>query len=773
MKVKLLLPALLFSVSCFSQKDFNTLLLKIDNELESHSEKFPVEHIGLLSDKQEYLAGENIYLSCFLQVNGKPSFLSRTVYVEFGDASGKIIDKKMVSVEKGASHVVMPVPLNLSSGVYWINAYSLWMKNFPEKIAQKPIVVLNADYAREPFLFRSEKQALANAEWQAEGNSWVEGEEKLFVLRLSDKNGVPFTGGFSITENGKELIKSQSDSNGLARLTLKPVKNAVYTVQAGSQRLPLQLPRQEGVGITINGENKARLFVSISKSKAVPSQKFLLVGTDQERVCFQAVFNFSEAATATAISKSKLPQGLLKFYLFDEEHRIVAQRNYYHFTPVQPVKEINLENNLILRIDTSLHNGILAVTIPASQHLLGAFNHISLMPELQNAYWAQVPDLSAASLQTIDNICILMPSAQVGSEWQLHDQPLKYIVESGIAVKGIVMPYAGKANPQGYKAELIIKGEDSSTTLSSVQTLPNGEFIIPDLKFQKAARIYFQGNNAANGKELLDMRLYPSYLDTLKSMSRLPGMQYEKYAANSKQTAEVQKQFEAYSENNQYKALEAVVIKAKVRSRTDSLKQEYLTPLFADGNAQIIEPEGHFISFWHFLRGRVAGVRVEGNLDNPQVFLSRNMGTITATNSSGEDLSESFGESEGIVYYLNEVQVSKDVVSTLNTNDIALVVVNKEPMAALGAYNGMIAIFTKKGVALGNTVSKSMAHEKRLGYSDFNRNFQLNREAFKPGSSVYFGRPRPNINITLPASFTYKYVVAGWNSNNEFVFGVR
>ena len=151
MKVKLLLPALLFSVSCFSQKDFNTLLLKIDNELESHSEKFPVEHIGLLSDKQEYLAGENIYLSCFLQVNGKPSFLSRTVYVEFGDASGKIIDKKMVSVEKGASHVVMPVPLNLSSGVYWINAYSLWMKNFPEKIAQKPIVVLNADYAREPF----------------------------------------------------------------------------------------------------------------------------------------------------------------------------------------------------------------------------------------------------------------------------------------------------------------------------------------------------------------------------------------------------------------------------------------------------------------------------------------------------------------------------------------------------------------------------------------------------------------------------------------------
>src|SRR5436190_7221612 len=153
MKPKFLL--LVFSFLCLrglSQRQFSELALKIDKDLEAGSDKFPRETIGVLSDRQEYFAGDNILLSLFVNINGKPGDLSRTAYVEFGDYEGNIIDKKMLAVEKGTAQTIISIPLTLPSGMYVINAYTLWMKNTPQLIAQKQVLVINSDYLSKPFL---------------------------------------------------------------------------------------------------------------------------------------------------------------------------------------------------------------------------------------------------------------------------------------------------------------------------------------------------------------------------------------------------------------------------------------------------------------------------------------------------------------------------------------------------------------------------------------------------------------------------------------------
>ena len=760
----------LLCFSAASQNNFKDLVLKIDKDLEGFSEKYPQETVSILSDKQEYFAGENIFASCFVNINGNQSFLSKTLYIEFGDESGKIIEKKMLAVEKGLSNAVISIPVNLTSGVYFMNAYSLWMKNAPELIAQKPIVVLGSDYVSKPFILQNNSNDIKNVVFIPESNAWIEGQPQNFVLQLLDKNKIPLSKTFSILENGNEIFSGQTDKNGLGKIELTLKKNAIYQLKSGSQQFNLSLPANQGIGLSFNIDNKAKLFVSIQKSASVQSNQFLLVGVDQEKLCYQSVFDFSEGMTATAINKSKLPAGVINFLLFDESQNIVAQRYYFNPSSISsPISSSKVDNNFIIKADTSVNNSILVITTPFSQSILGVSNLISLIPELQNHYSVQIPDFSPASLNTIDQLFCLLSSNYVGKKWELKAPELKYIVESGITLRGNIKPYVGKGNSGGYKAELIIKAEDSTTYFSSVQTSPNGDFAIGDLAFQKAAKVYFQGNNTSNSKELLNMQLYPSYFDTLSHLSVLPYIKFEKYSTSTP-IPDIQKQFDEFSNDGKYKIMEAIIVKAKARSKLDSIKQAYLTPLFTDGNSTIIQPEGHYINFWQFLRGKAPGLKMEGSIDNPTVYFSRYGGTLSPINNTGEDLSESFGEQAGLLFFLNEVPVSKDVVASLDVNDIALVVINEQPMAALGAYNGMIGIYTKKGVSLGNTTSKSMAFEKRMGYSNYKSAYRLNNEQFKKGTTLFFGFVNKNFHISLPANFKYKMVLAGWNSNNEFTF---
>lgn len=769
----LTLCLLLLTTIVFGQNKFNDLLLKIDKDLEMLGEKYPREAISLLTDKQEYYLGDNIFLSAFLTINGKQSPLSKTIYIELGDYSGKILEKKMLSAEAGIASAMINISPDWPSGPYVMNAYSLWMKNTPELIAQKQVVIIGQDYVTKPFLLHQKNAPISIVRFEPEGHSWVANSAQNFVVQIVDKNGLPLKKSFIITENSKEITTSETDENGISKFQLTPKTGTVYQLKSGDQLFGLKLPSNEGLALSFNNDNKTKLFVSLQKSASNRGNQFLLVGMDDEKVCYQSVFDFAEGTTATAITKVKLPAGLLRFLLFDENGQIIAERSFYNYLPVPSFSKDNAGNKLALNVD-SVSPGVLVLSVPFSPVVINSpYNLLSLFPEIQNQYCVQIPDFSTNSLQTLDALFYLQPAKQVGKAWSITEPQLRYAVESGITLRGNIKPFAGSRNPSGYKAEIVIKGEDSTTAFTSVQTAANGDFVIGDVGFQNAAKIFFQGNNTEKSKELLNMQLYPSYFDTLAHLTVMPHFKYEKHYINTAVSPDVKKYFEDLAVDPRFKSLETIVIRTKAKSPFDSLKQAYLTPMFADGNSTLLQPEGHFINFWHFLRGRIPGLKVEGSLDNPSVSFTRYGGTLINNNSSGEDLSESFGETAGVLYFLNEVPVSKDVVSTINPNDVALVSVNKEPMPVLGAYNGMIAIFTKKGTNLGGSTSKSMAFERRLGYTNFAKTYRLEESQYKKGATVLFATIKKPVQITLPGNSSYKAFLIGWNKQKDLVITVN
>ncbi len=144
---------------------------------------------------------------------------------------------------------------------------------------------------------------------------------------------------------------------------------------------------------------------------------------------------------------------------------------------------------------------------------------------------------------------------------------------------------------------------------------------------------------------------------------------------------------------------------------------------------------------------------------NPTVTLSRMAGINTfsdnnasmagATFTDGEGNGPSAGAPDyvqnGIAFYLNEVPVSRETLDNLSMIDVAFVktYVGAESFA-VGPFNGVIAVYTHKGVSIGKSIyDKTFASSRMGGYSPV-------REYFSPDYSLNPAlQSMPDNRITL------------------------
>ncbi|MBK7289324.1 MAG: hypothetical protein IPI78_03205 [Chitinophagaceae bacterium] len=123
------------------------------------------------------------------------------------------------------------------------------------------------------------------------------------------------------------------------------------------------------------------------------------------------------------------------------------------------------------------------------------------------------------------------------------------------------------------------------------------------------------------------------------------------------------------------------------------------------------------------LQQSVPGITIEGNPFDPTVSFNRFSGLAIPDPVSGEGSDDPLStpdvlEEGGIAYYINEVNVSKDVINSLSVSDIALIKVLKNEAAALGVTQGAIAFYTKSGKDFDARIyDKTYTKERRDGYA--------------------------------------------------------
>jgi hypothetical protein len=610
-----------------------------------------------------------------------------------------------------------------------------------------------------------------------EGGSFIPGVQANFTVRMSGKNKLPVSDTFTITEDGKAVVSGRT-VNGLASVNFifSAAKN--YKIQSGSFLQIISFNKFTGVHLQANTSGKNKVFISIDKSAEYPSDKFFLAGIQYHSICWQSVFSFSDGTTTAAVTRAKLPGGVIDFYVFDENETIVAFRRIYNPYPASGlIHSKQSDNKNEVSFSSSVVKGMITVTavntsaistLPADN-----FNLIQTEKHLLHEQSFQLPyAVSESSMLIIDQLLSMQTGFLVGKKFETAVIPLKYMAESGIALKGKVAPYAGSGGDKGYHVELFVRGEDSTRIISRANALPNGDFSVLDLNYKKQAAIFFQGHNPKNKNELMKVELYPSYFDTLKISSWLPTVRFKKEFITKAVNPELAKKMESLlMADSQYKVLQEVVVTGKRKSKTDSLRQEYLSPVFDDGNAQLIIPDGlHYAGIWHYLRNQVPGLNIIGDLLNPDEVNFNRYTLMPRVNNTGEDVE--MDNPDGVYFFLNEIQVRFDVISSVNLEDISLITVSKQPAPALGAYNGYISVYTKKGVSNSAGLQKSLASDKRLGYSPVRNSFIAGDWRPVSTSTIIvqvINKDSKPLLLKLSPEQIYKIIIAGRDGKGNFI----
>ncbi|WP_139366996.1 MG2 domain-containing protein [Sediminibacterium ginsengisoli] len=742
-----LLPAILLCMFCqvsFSQA--NTTISP-DSALSLLNSNYPQEKVFLQTDKAQYVAGETIWMKAWCTLEGQPSFLSRILYVDLVNSNGKVIQKKMYKLDSlSSTPAEIDIPKEAGTGNYSVNAYTLWMRNFPQYLFKKDIYIYNSDYGTKPRVYKAPS---VKVQFLPEGGNLVAGLTNRIAFKALDENGFPVDVKGDIVDNtGKKIMAFATGHDGMGSLELEVEAGKTYTATmpvAGGNTLQFKLPAPQEDGITVRVENgnANRLVVLLNRAEKNKAKygKLIVVAQMNHQLVVRAALNLDEGQLALPIAKKGLPAGIMQVTVFNEQYEPLAERlafieNYQLQRPDVKIETLNktarANSQISFSVDAKPAALSCLVTSAYTDTITGIAENIAssllVTSDLQGyvhnpGYYFK--DKQPATLHDLD--LLMMTQGWRRFEWKkiLHNEfaKLDYLVESAISFGGIVTKSDRKEVVKEGKVSFIIKGADSTSMLAEASITDKGEFLLKDINYMREAKVAYMGTNSKQQGFIVDVKIRPNYIDSLTKSAGIPFLNLDTTDVNNRKSLLAQYlygQIHAIDTlSKEFNYLGNVTVKSKRVSKEDSLNREYAGGPFLMGRG--IDPADYKFArnIWSIIQQAVPGVTVEGNPFDPDVSFSRFAG-LGGGDATVDDELSSMGvmQTNGIAFFLNEVNVTKDVVNTILPEDVALIKVLKNEGAALGASQGAIAIYTKKGYTPKSApYEKSYTIEKKAGYS--------------------------------------------------------
>lgn len=772
----LILIASVHSCSIINAQSFESMA---KSSLDSFSNRFPQEKVYVHTDRAMYLPEETIWFKLYCMTDGLPSYLSKVAYVDIVNAKGLVIDKKMLSLKDGAAYNNIDLPREILPGKYLLRGYTLWMLNFPDFVFTKEIHVYRKDNRDNKPPVNADDISIR---FFPEGGDLIAGVATIIAFKATAPDETPVDiKGTVIDEDGNELAAIKPFHDGMGSFTLDAKAGIKYyanlTINTIQRKILLPIAKAEGVCLQVDNAQASKIFLKVERSETNKNlyNRFYLVGQQLGKVVYTANVDFDEGQTAALINKKNLLPGILQLTLFDKNYNPVAERLLFINRPlteealVFKADTINLEarkKNVYTFQNISATSPSLSVSITDAgltqnndaDNILSAMLLTSdLHGKIYNAAY-YLKNTDSATVAALDLLMRVHGWRRFKWEAVLKQQPmpLSYIAQPGNNLSGKVVKAGNKnAAISDGRLDVITKAEDSTVLLNTIQLSNNGEFFIPDLSFRKKAKLYFQGTNAKKEKAFVHTEIYPDYIDTIKkvNISRYPYLTFSgALKFNEAQINGGNISFKKDYDNNG-RLLREVTVKTKRISKEDSVVRIYSTALFSNSdNSIVVDANTKYFNIWQLIRSSVSGIEISGDLNSPTVYFKRygNLSNVFGSQSADDD-SPNTSTTNGIAYYLNEVNVSKDVIDNLSINDVALVQVFKGTSAfILGAGEGAIAVYTKNGSGAFDPRDKSFEMIMKTGFS-------VEREFYSPDYS------NEALNIE-----TDKRTTVYWNPNVKF-----
>lgn len=701
--ILMLMVSALVTAFRYSDEDF---IKTITSRLRKFRAVYPQEKAYLHLDKPYYSVGDTLWFKGYL-VEGathQADSASALLYVDLIEQrTGKNVALRRVQLDGGNGHGDIALAAPLTPGAYTIRAYTHWMRNFSEDyFFQKSIYVFDQEIAQTPSA-----DAGLDVQFFPEGGQLLTGITGRIAFKAvnSDGSGTSISG-FVADQRKDTIISFTSSALGFGNFQFTPEKDVRYTAYVRKENGELQsfnLPPASEQGYSLMVDNvsnsKVMRILIFHNFQDGQERNVHVVGHTRGVVTFVAKGKVSSRNLRMNLEKKDLPEGITHLTLFDEQHRPVSERLVFidhnnrlrvEVTPNKKIFKTREKTELSVMVTDSSGNPVeaglsVAVTdagqIAAQPYDQDISSYLLLTSDLKGTIEKPGSYFDPANSErktALDQL--MMTQGWRRFIWQdvMKDSlpaPQKFI-EQGITLSGTVKR-GNRTLTEKVMYSLYLQN-DSIKTMLSGETADNGYFAIHNMVFTDSLSARLQGMNKRGNQNLTFIAdiFQPPVFTILKVPYYPVTVETEQLQAYLKRAEEYQEIIKTIRANRE-KLLNEVTVRAKREAERDSRK------LYSNADASIkMTPQlaSSAFSILDVLAGRVAGVQVMGSGMNA---------TVSIRGSRGEPQ-----------FILDGMPVEKDMLTSININDVESIDVLKGPSAAIYGSrggNGVIAVYTKRG----------------------------------------------------------------------------
>jgi hypothetical protein len=676
----------------------DTGIARIITNIRQLHELNPSEKCFLHTDKQFYQPGETVWFKTYLTVNDLPTTLSNVVYTDFSDLNGKLYAKAMWKADQGTANGNVFLPDSLTTGIYRIRSYSLWMLNEPSTINEQYIFILGKKDQSKSYYLPTKS---VNVRFFPESGSLIESVENNLAFRITDDNQQPVTEATIELqdESKKRIAEAAVFANGTGVVKFIPEAGKSYSLLVrlnlnNQQSFPIPAVKKNGMTLNVSNLSLSKIFIQANATNTFMDEHktVYIVAQQYGKTVFAQTFNFEEAQNAAVVNKKTLTEGLLQVMAFDSKLQPIAERWVWVELPTSSALTLRTDslslqpkgkNKWTLSYSGSDIPNVSVSVIPAdlpsysfvSHPDIRAYQLLHSNNQQSGLVQNNLPQLSA-ELKSLYMDALLLTVQPSRFNWQQvttgKQPPLRYFFETGISIRGTVKKEKEDMLFDSSKIDIITKGADSSTIFSTAQLDKKGAFAVNDLHFRKMATVYVQATNKERKKRKLEFDLLPGYLDTLGT--KVTPAFFRPAFKELTTTAAANNNFvKNYSVSALGKELTEIIVKGKNKQeiRMDSLNKALTTDLFRESEyTKTPDPDFGYISFAHLFEQEFFGFRFNTGYEK--------IGGMDGTPATG------LASGDMISYYLNEQPISADELNFINPKEVVLVKVNRNSNLHLG-----------------------------------------------------------------------------------------
>ncbi|HEX5027114.1 MAG TPA: hypothetical protein VFV68_17655 [Agriterribacter sp.] len=702
---KILTIIFLLSTSGFLYAQQN----RVEQALETLSQKYSQEKAYLLYNKQNYLAGENMWFKAFVFEGYNRSLISTSMWVELYNNKKVLINKKLIPLFDGEGQGSFALPDSLPEGVYYVRGYTQWMLNFDEAFQYM--------HALKIYNISSPQKLVPDtlSAWKAaafpEGGTFVEGLANKVAIRLSSAGVLPEDWSGYVIDAAKPSQKLTSftalDRN-VSVFSIIPEKNIKYQVivqdkKGKKQTISLPMAEESGVSLQVNSTTDAIFYSLHFKNLPADASGYKIIGTINNTLVYKANINKISPEITSSIPADKLINGVLQLTVFDGAENVLAQRLCFVQPeqlrigrPAFPPLYLSNKPRGVNGFDMMADSNYLQYTVLVMDgNVKGYLDDENLL----SALWltGDFPgriDAPARYFEYDANPAAL-DALLISEEWRRFNWPavvngkfpdIKYVPEPYLSYKGTV--YGGGGVIANDVVNLIFYFQDSTNQITQVNTDAKGSFELKNLIYEEPLKVYYQVNDKKIAPKDVSITFEPLNKSIAYS-SPLPASGYilAKRSPNDKVSDEIARSMNTLDNqigtDTKFKTLQEVKIVAQGKSEKEKLNEKLSSGMFRSMNEDVFDlvnenkEAAAYANILQWLQGRVAGLQIQ----------MQGGSYVPILRGSQVDL------------YLDEIRVDASTIGSLPVSDIAMVKVIKGGFVGGvgGGGGGAVAIYTRRG----------------------------------------------------------------------------